>query len=197
MPSVTRSLRGKHVSSWFCSPVACWCSIYLALAPALSIWTQHTLIHSLMGNVGCVECFHRAPQRPCLAEQEGNKGSRFTAWHEGMGTVFGPRARVCGGTLRHTMSWAPLPPRSHRPVFHLVPPRTWWFGFPMPWQAARGLHPQAQDWLGHKGALLVEHRAEAPAGSRGVWPRPVLAGNHWQPRVPEGALRARAASIRI
>lgn len=108
VPSVRLSLRGKHVSSWFCSPVACWCFIYLALAPALSIWTQHTLIHSLMGNVGCVECFRRALQRPCLAQQEGNKGSHFTAWHEGMGTVFGPRAPVCGGTLRYTMSWAPL-----------------------------------------------------------------------------------------
>lgn len=128
--------------------MACWCSLYLALASALGTWTQHTLTHSFMRNLGCAEGFHPAPQRPCLAEQEGSKGSRFTAWREGTGRVFEAQST---GVWRHSQAHhelgSSLPPRSHRPVFHLVPPRTWWFGFPMPWQAARGLHPQAQGWL--------------------------------------------------
>lgn len=51
-------------------------------------------------------------------------------------------------TQAHHELGSALPLNSHRPFFHLVPPRTWWFGFPMSWQAARGLHLQAQSWLG-------------------------------------------------
>lgn len=67
--------------------MACWPSFYLAIASVLSTWSLHTFVGSLVRNLGYLECFRQVPRRLCLAKREGNKGSHFTAWHEGMGRV--------------------------------------------------------------------------------------------------------------
>lgn len=144
------------MSSWFgCwsagGPVACSNSFYIAFASALSTWPTHTFIHWITRNLGYPACFHQAPPRLCLAKQEGSKGSHFTAWHGGMGRVLQAHCTSVRSTLAHSAHHelgSSLPPSSHSPFFfHLVPPRTWCFGFPVPWRAARGLHLQAQSWL--------------------------------------------------
>lgn len=72
-------------------------------------------------------------------------------------------------------------------IFHLCVSQNLRFGFPTSWQADRGLHPQPGLAQGTKAALLVELRVEAPAGSKGVWPRLALAGDFWQLQVPGGS----------
>jgi hypothetical protein len=92
--------------------------------------------------------FRQAPRRLCLTKQEDHKCSHFTAWHEGLERVLQAHSTSARRHTRaHQELGSSLPPNSHRPFFHLAPPRTWWFGFPMPWRAARGLHLQAQSWL--------------------------------------------------